>query len=158
MQHKKVWEALASRDHSFDGVFYVGVLTTGVYCKPSCPARRPLRQNVRFYPTPKAAERDGLRACLRCRPLEESHRKTARIHELGRYMEAHAGEPLTLQDLASHSGLSRFHLQRTFQAVVGLSPKQYQEACRLETLKTDLKQGAAVSEAVYDAGFGSASR
>src|SRR3974377_624384 len=97
---KKCWEAVTNRDHSFDGFFSVGVLTTGVYCKPSCPARRPLRKNVRFYPSPKAAERDGLRACLRRRPLEGPDTRSARIHELCRYIEGHAGEPLTLGDLA----------------------------------------------------------
>ena len=155
---KQCWEAVSHRDHSFDGIFYVGVLTTGVYCKPSCPARRPLRENVRFYATPKAAERDGLRACLRCRPLEGAGTKPARIHDLCRYIESHAGEPLTLEDLAEKAGMSRFHLQRTFKAVVGLSPKQYQEACRLESLKGALKQSNDVAGAVYDAGFGSASR
>jgi AraC family transcriptional regulator, regulatory protein of adaptative response / methylated-DNA-[protein]-cysteine methyltransferase len=155
---KQCWEAVSNRDHSFDGIFYVGVLTTGVYCKPSCPARRPLRKNVRFYPCPKAAERDGLRACLRCRPLEGPDAKPSRIHELCRYIEGHAGEPLTLEDLAERAGLSRFHLQRTFKAVVGLSPKQYQEACRLESLKGALKQSNGVTGAVYEAGFGSASR
>ena len=154
----KCWEAVSKRDHSFDGIFYVGVLTTGVYCKPSCSARRPLQKNVRFYPTPKAAERDGLRACLRCRPLEGPGTKPSRIHELCRYIEEHAAEPLTLEDLAEKAGLSRFHLQRTFKAVVGLSPKQYQEACRLESLKGALKESNDVTGAVYDAGFGSASR
>jgi AraC family transcriptional regulator of adaptative response/methylated-DNA-[protein]-cysteine methyltransferase len=158
MDTKQCWEALSSRDRSFDGMFYVGVLTTGVYCKPSCPARRPLRKNVRFYPTPKAAERDGLRACLRCRPLEGAAAKPARIHELCRYIEEHAGEPLTLEGLAEKAGLSRFHLQRTFKAVVGLSPKQYLDACRLGSLKGALKQSSDVAAAVYDAGFGSASR
>jgi AraC family transcriptional regulator of adaptative response/methylated-DNA-[protein]-cysteine methyltransferase len=155
---KKCWEAVSSRDRSFDGMFYVGVLTTGVYCKPSCPARHPLRKNVRFYATPKAAERDGLRACLRCRPLESAGTKPARIHELCRYIEEHASEPLTLDDLAEKAGLSRFHLQRTFKAVVGLSPKQYKDACRLDSLKGALKQSKDVTAAVYDAGFGSASR
>ena len=155
---QQCWEAASSRDRSFDGMFYVGVLTTGVYCKPSCPARRPLRNNVRFYATPKAAERDGLRACLRCRPLESAGTKPARIHELCRYIEEHASEPLTLEDLAENAGLSRFHLQRTFKAVVGLSPKQYKDACRLDSLKGALKKSNDVTAAVYDAGFGSASR
>ncbi len=158
MDAKQCWEAVSTRDDSFDGIFYVGVLTTGVYCKPSCPARRPLRKNVRFYATPKAAERDGLRACLRCRPLESADAKPARIHELCRYIEEHATEPLTLESLAEEAGLSRFHLQRTFKAVVGLSPKQYQDACRLGSLKDALKQSDGVAGAVYDAGFGSASR
>jgi AraC family transcriptional regulator, regulatory protein of adaptative response / methylated-DNA-[protein]-cysteine methyltransferase len=159
---KQCWEAVRRRDRTFDGIFYVGVLSTGVYCKPSCPSRRPLRQNVRFYATPKAAERDGLRACLRCRPADEQDgervAKSSRIHELCRYIEAHAAEPLTLSDLAKHAGLSRFYLQRTFKAVVGISPKQYLEACRMESLKGALKRSAGVTEAVYGAGFGSSSR
>jgi AraC family transcriptional regulator, regulatory protein of adaptative response / methylated-DNA-[protein]-cysteine methyltransferase len=155
---RQCWEAFRRRDRSFDGIFYVGVLSTGVYCRPSCPARRPVRNNVRFYITAKAAESDGLRACLRCRPQEEKDPKAARIHELCRYIEAHTGEPLTLEDLASHAGLSRFHLQRTFKAVVGLTPKQYLDACRLESLKGALKQSGNVTRAVYEAGFGSASR
>ena len=155
---RQCWEAVERRDCSFDGVFYVGVLTTGVYCKPSCPARRPLRQNVRFYASPNAAERDGLRACRRCRPLEKNDAKAARIHELCRYIEEHATDSLTLDDLAAQVGLSRFHLQRTFQAVVGLSPKRYLEACRMESLKSALKQSSGVTAAVYEAGFGSPSR
>jgi AraC family transcriptional regulator, regulatory protein of adaptative response / methylated-DNA-[protein]-cysteine methyltransferase len=158
MDAKQCWEAVRRRDRTFDGIFYVGVRSTGVYCKPSCPSRRPLQQNVRFYPTPKAAERDGLRACLRCRPAEEKDGKASRIHELCRYIEAHAAKPLSLSDLAKRVGLSRFYLQRTFKAVVGISPKQYLEACRLESLKGALKRSAGVTEAVYDAGFGSSSR
>jgi AraC family transcriptional regulator of adaptative response/methylated-DNA-[protein]-cysteine methyltransferase len=155
---KQCWEAVSKRDRSFDGVFFFGVLTTGVYCRPSCPARRPLHRNVRFYPTASAAERDGLRPCLRCRPLAEPGTELAGIHDLCRYIDAHAGEPLTLEHLAERAGLSRFHLQRTFKAAVGLTPKQYIEACRLQSLKSALKQSHDVTEAIYDAGFGSASR
>jgi AraC family transcriptional regulator of adaptative response/methylated-DNA-[protein]-cysteine methyltransferase len=154
---EQCWGAVRKRDRGFDGLFYFGVLTTGIYCRPSCPARRPLRRNVRFYPTPKAAESDGLRPCRRCRPLSESGH-LAKIHELCRYIENHSGGPLTLQHLAERAGLSRFHLQRSFKAAVGLSPKQYLDACRLESLKSALKQSKDVTEAVYDAGFGSASR
>ena len=155
---KQCWEAVLKRDRSFDGVFYFGVLTTGVYCRPSCAARRPLRRNVRFYPTPSAAERDGLRPCLRCRPLAKPGTELAGIHDLCRYIDAHAGEPLTLEHLAARAGMSRFHLLRTFKAAVGLTPRQYIEACRLQSLKSALKQSHDVTEAVYDAGFGSASR
>jgi AraC family transcriptional regulator of adaptative response/methylated-DNA-[protein]-cysteine methyltransferase len=158
MDADQCWDAVRKRDRGFDGLFFFGVLTTGVFCRPSCPARRPLRRNVRFYPSAKAAERDGLRACRRCRPLSESGSDVAKIHELCRYIESHSGEPLTLQHLAERAGISRFHLQRRFKAAVGLSPKQYQDACRLETLKSSLKQSKDVTEAVYEAGFGSASR
>jgi AraC family transcriptional regulator, regulatory protein of adaptative response / methylated-DNA-[protein]-cysteine methyltransferase len=155
---KQCWEAVSQRDRAFDGVFFVGVLTTGVFCRPSCPARLPVRQNVRFYPTPQAAQRDGLRPCLRCRPLEAFPAELGQIHKLCRYIEAHATEPVTLEQLAEKAGVSRFHLQRTFHAAVGLTPKQYLDACRIESLKKGLKHSKGVTEAVYDAGFGSSSR
>lgn len=145
---EQCWEAIRKRDRGFDGLFFFGVLTTGVYCRPSCPARRPLRRNVQFYPSPKAAERDGLRPCRRCRPLSESGVDLAKIHELCRYIESHSGEPLTLRHLAERAGLSRFHLQRSFKAAVGLSPKQYQDARRIASLKSALKKSKDVTEAV----------
>jgi AraC family transcriptional regulator of adaptative response/methylated-DNA-[protein]-cysteine methyltransferase len=153
------WEALERRDRNADGKFYVGVLSTGIFCRPSCPSRRALRKNVRFYATPQEAERDGLRACLRCRPLElTGDPAAARIQELCRYVEAHPGDPHDLADLAARAGLSRFHLQRSFKAAVGLTPKQYVEACRMRKLKQSLRDSRDVAEAVYDAGFGSSSR
>lgn len=155
----RIWEAIAKRDRSMDGRVFFGVLTTGVYCRPSCPSRRPLRQNVRFYSTPEEAERDGLRACLRCRPKETGPgAAAARIQELCRYLEAHAEESPDLADLAARAGLSRFHLQRSFKAEVGLTPRQYLEAWRMKRLKRSLKSAGDVTEAVYDAGFGSSSR
>jgi len=149
------WEAVERRDRSLDGRFFFGVATTGVYCRPSCPARRPLRRNVRFYSTSQEAERDGLRPCLRCRPLESG---AEGIRDLCRYIEAHADERIDLADLAARSGLSRFHLQRTFKAAVGVTPKEYVEACRVKTLKRGLRHAKDVTEAVYEAGFGSSSR
>jgi AraC family transcriptional regulator of adaptative response/methylated-DNA-[protein]-cysteine methyltransferase len=154
------WEAVQKRDAQLDGRFFFGVATTGVYCRPSCPARRPLRKNVRFYETPSDAERDGLRACLRCRPLATggADPNTERIRELCRYIEAQSDTALPLRDLAKRAGLSPFYLQRSFKAIVGLSPKQYQEAARLKRFKKGLKNSKDVTEAVYDAGFGSSSR
>src|SRR5215831_17460120 len=99
---QQYWKAVEQRDASFDGRFYYGVATTGVYCRPSCGARTPLRKNVRFYDTPADAERDGLRPCLRCRPTEDVD---ARMRDLCRYIEAHADERLTLQRLAEQAGL-----------------------------------------------------
>jgi AraC family transcriptional regulator of adaptative response/methylated-DNA-[protein]-cysteine methyltransferase len=133
-----------------------------VYCRPSCPARQPLRKNVRFYDSPGAAERDGLRPCKRCRPLsgradEESIEK---IHKVCAYIQANcdSGDALTLDTLAADAGWSPFHLHRTFKAVLGITPKQWLDACRVSTLKTKLRQGGSVTAAVYDSGFGSSSR
>jgi AraC family transcriptional regulator of adaptative response/methylated-DNA-[protein]-cysteine methyltransferase len=155
MNIENCWKAVETRDRAQDGQFYFGVMTTGVYCRPSCPARRPRRENVRFYETAEAAERDGLRACLRCHPKEE---EGAQMQELCRFLDAHADERITLDTLAARAGLSRFHLQRTFKRVVGVTPKQYLEAARMRRLKTELKHAKDVTEAVYEAGFGSSSR
>jgi AraC family transcriptional regulator, regulatory protein of adaptative response / methylated-DNA-[protein]-cysteine methyltransferase len=154
------WEATLKRDKGQDGTFFFGVRTTGVYCRPSCPSRHPLRKNVRFYETPAQAERDGLRPCLRCRPLAAigEDPNMQRIQELCRYIENHSDTPLTLNALAESVGLSVFHLQRSFKAIVGVSPKQYVEAIRLKNLKSSLKTSKDVTEAIYEAGFGSSSR
>ena len=159
LNQDQCWQAVERRDKSFDGLFYFGVTTTGVYCRPSCTSRRALRRNVRFYTTPREAECDGLRPCKRCRPLEAApDPAAARIQELCRSIEAQPDVVLDLAELAARTGLSRFHLQRTFKAVTGVTPKQYVEACRLRRLKSGLRESKDVTEAVYAAGFGSSSR
>ena len=162
LDQEKCWRAVLSKDKSQDGQFYFGVQTTGVYCRPSCPARRPLRKNIRFYESRSEAEQDGLRACRRCRPaaitVADSNR--LRIRRLCEYIRANcqSGESLSLDELGRHVGLSPFHLQRTFKEVVGVTPKQFVEACRMEALKSQLRSGDSVTTAIYEAGFGSASR
>jgi AraC family transcriptional regulator of adaptative response/methylated-DNA-[protein]-cysteine methyltransferase len=149
------WNAILARDRSFDGRFFFGVVTTGVYCRPSCPSRHPLRRNVRFFPLAAEAAEAGLRPCLRCHPLSDP---SALIQDLCRYLEQHCDERPGLATLAARAGLSRFHLQRTFKAAVGLTPKQYLEAHRVGRLKQELRHAKDVTEAVYEAGFGSSSR
>ena len=159
MNQDQCWDAIERRDREQDGKFFFGVTTTGVYCRPSCPSRRPLRKNVRFYGTVHEAERDGLRPCLRCRPAGGASDPAAeRIRELCRYLESNPEQAPDLADLAARTGLSRFHLQRSFKAVAGVTPKQYLEACRMRKLKSSLREAAGVADAVYDAGFGSSSR
>src|SRR6266849_829280 len=161
LDEEKCWDAVINKDKSHDGRFFFGVMTTGVFCRPSCPGRKPLRKNVRFYATTAEAERDGLRACLRCRPLAAAGVDASgeRIRGLCGYIRANiaSGEPLTLKHLSERAGLSPFHLQRTFKALVGLTPKQYVEACRIESLKTDLRGAGSITGAIYQAGFGSSS-
>lgn len=147
------WQAVAERDASFDGRFFYGVLTTGVYCRPSCRSRLPLRKNVRFYESAAEAERDGLRACLRCGPGGAE-----RIRELCRLIESRPEAPPDLAELAARSGLSRFHVQRAFKTATGLTPAQFAEAARVRLLKRRLRESDDVTRAVYDAGFASASR
>jgi len=160
LDQETCWKAVESRDATRDGTFVFGVLTTGVYCRPSCPSKRALRRNVRFFETPAEAEAAGLRACLRCRPLALSGRDplAAKVEKVCRYIEAHATEPLPLTALAAKVGVSPFHLQRSFKAIVGVSPKVFQENARMKALKASLRSAGNVTDAIYDAGYGSASR
>ncbi|HEY0974480.1 MAG TPA: bifunctional DNA-binding transcriptional regulator/O6-methylguanine-DNA methyltransferase Ada [Solimonas sp.] len=159
MKDEHYWKAVTERDAEQDGRFCYGVVTTGVYCRPSCPSRQPLRGNVRFFETADAAEAAGLRACKRCRPRDAiADRERPRIEALCRHIEAHADEALDLDALAQRAHLSPFHLQRRFKAVTGVTPKQYLDACRLRRLRTQLRDGETVTRAIQDAGFGSASR
>ena len=154
------WNSILQRDTTRDGHFYIGVLTTGVYCRPSCPARRPLRKNVRFYETTAHAESDGLRPCLRCRPLDASRASAhaAAMGSLCQYIEENVERTVKLDELAERSHLSPSHLQRLFKSIVGVSPKHYAEAYRLRILKSELRSSKDVAQAVYGAGFGSSSR
>jgi AraC family transcriptional regulator of adaptative response/methylated-DNA-[protein]-cysteine methyltransferase len=164
MQHSETlteevfWEALQHRDRSFDGKFFFGVLTTGVFCRPSCACRPPLRKNVRFFLNAADAERAGLRPCLRCRPLALETISAERIKTVCDYIRSNLHLPLQLNDLSDRAGLSPAHFQRTFKTVVGVTPRQFVEACRLETLKDQLRDGPSVTDAIYEAGFGSSSR
>lgn len=151
------WRAVERRDAKYDGRFVYAVRSTGVFCKPSCPARRALRANVEFFSTTAAAERAGFRACRRCRPTDESgiHPAIARARA---YLDAHADRLVSLDELASIAGLSASHLQRSFKRAVGVSPRRYQTDNRLRRLKSRLRAGDTVSRATYETGFGSSSR
>ena len=134
------WQAVLARDSRHDGEFVFAVETTGVYCCPSCAARRPRRENVRFFSAPEAAERAGFRACLRCRPQALSGSREADfVREVCRFIEQHLDEPLTLARLGREFHQSPFHLQRRFKAVVGITPREYADSCRLRTLKRNLR-------------------
>src|SRR5579864_1618164 len=153
------WNAVAARDSAHDGKFVFAVSTTGVYCRPSCPARRPRRQNVQFFSRPESAEQAGYRACLRCRPKSLSGNAQADgVKEICRYIEQHLDEPVTLQRLGKAFRQSPFHLQRRFKAALGITPREYADSCRLRLLKRSLQAGDNVTRAMYDAGYGSSSR
>lgn len=160
LDQEACWSALLKKDKSKDGQFFFGVLTTGVFCRPSCPARRPLRKNVRFYKNAAEARSDNLRPCFRCHPLATGTVAPieARVYALCDYIRKNSFEPLTLGQLSRKFDLSAFHLQRTFKAVVGVTPRQYLEACRLEVLKKQFRSRDSLTDAIYDAGFGSNSR
>src|SRR5580700_2494491 len=153
------WNALSARDSSQDGRFVFAVSSTGVYCRPSCPARRPRRENVRFFLRPEQAEQAGYRACLRCRPKSASaNAQPDSVKAICRFIEQHLDEPVTLERLGKEFRQSPFHLQRRFKAVLGITPREYADSCRLRTLKRSLQAGDSVTRAMYDAGYGSSSR
>jgi AraC family transcriptional regulator of adaptative response/methylated-DNA-[protein]-cysteine methyltransferase len=153
------WDAVVARDSGRDGDFVFAVSSTGVYCRPSCPARRPRRQNVAFFSHPEQAEKAGFRACLRCRPRSISgNPQSDWAKEICRYIEQHLDEPITLEHLGKAFHQSPFHLQRRFKAALGITPREYADSCRLRLLKRNLQAGDNVTRAMYDAGYGSSSR
>ena len=153
------WEAVRRRDRAADGVFYYSVRSTGVYCRPSCGARLPRRENVAFHASPAAAEKAGFRACKRCRPTEAAlaERQAAAVAEACRLIER-ADELPGLAALAKTAGMSRFHFHRVFKAVTGVTPKAYADAQRAERVRSALGRRGSVTEAIYDAGFNSSGR
>ena len=153
------WNAVMARDAARDGEFVFAVSSTGVYCRPSCPARRPRRGNVQFFSGPEQAERGGYRACLRCKPKSFSgNAESNGAKAICRFIEQHLDEPLTLERLGKEFRQSPFHLQRRFKAVLGITPREYADSCRLRMLKRNLQAGESVTRAMYDAGYGSSSR
>ena len=154
------WHAVETRDEQYDGQFVYAVKTTGVYCRPSCASRRALRANVTFFSEPHDAERAGFRACLRCEPRAEHTERTgaAAVERARSFLDAHTDRTVSLGELATHVGLSASHLQRSFKRVLGVSPKEYQDARRVNEFKSRLRAGDTVSRATYEAGFGSSSR
>jgi AraC family transcriptional regulator of adaptative response/methylated-DNA-[protein]-cysteine methyltransferase len=154
----RAWRAVVQRDKRLDGAFVYAVRSTGVYCKPSCSSRQPLRTNVRFFATPDEAEAAGFRSCLRCRPREASHASDVSVERARDFLDQHADRAVSLHELARHVKLSPSHLQRSFKRATGLSPKQYQDARRVKEFKSRLRAGDTVSRATYEAGFGSSSR
>lgn len=150
------WRIALAKDRRFDGAFVTGVHSTGIYCRPSCPARPPKRDNVSFYATPADAEAAGLRPCLRCRPEAVARDEAAIARAIA--MLRDADEPVPLERLAAAAGYSPTHFQRLFKRAVGLSPAAFARALRMERATDALSGGGRVTDAVYDAGFGAPSR
>jgi AraC family transcriptional regulator, regulatory protein of adaptative response / methylated-DNA-[protein]-cysteine methyltransferase len=156
MQSETQWQQVVARDARQDGRFVFAVRTTGIYCRPSCPSRRPRRDSVEFFVDPRQAERAGYRACLRCKPTEVSSQAQAVIQ--ARKLLDEAEGVMTLAELSKRLKVSPFHLQRLFKRATGLSPREYQSARRMQQVKQGLRKGDDVTTALYDAGFGSPSR
>jgi AraC family transcriptional regulator of adaptative response/methylated-DNA-[protein]-cysteine methyltransferase len=157
LDQEAAFAAFDARDRAQDGAFVAAVRTTGIYCKPSCPARRPRRENVAFYADGAAAQAAGYRPCLRCRPDEADRDRQAVARALA-LIETAEGVPI-LAELAGAVGYSAQHFQRLFRRDVGISPAAYARALRAGRLETALQQeGGKVTEAIYEAGYGAASR
>jgi AraC family transcriptional regulator, regulatory protein of adaptative response / methylated-DNA-[protein]-cysteine methyltransferase len=171
-QSEQFWRAVQARDRAADGAFVYAVRSTGVYCRPSCPSRKPGRDKVVFFSIPQAAEQQGFRECKRCRPSKARLRdpRTEAVARVCREIESKirsgdghgAGDsndsPLTLTALSAPRGMSPHQLERAFRAVMGITPRQYADAHRMRRLKSQLRKGDNVTTALYDAGFGSSSR
>lgn len=153
------WTAVLRRDASADGRFFYSVSTTGVYCRPSCAARRPRRDHVQFHASAEAAERAGFRPCKRCRPSEPglNERRAAAVARACRLI-ARAETMPTLEALAASAGMSRFHFHRIFRALTGVTPRAYATAHRARRVRRQLRRTLTVTEAIYGAGFNSNSR
>jgi AraC family transcriptional regulator of adaptative response/methylated-DNA-[protein]-cysteine methyltransferase len=158
------WRAVQSRDRGADGIFVYGVRSTGIYCRPSCPSRKPRPEQVVFFPLPEAAEQEGFRACRRCRPRSANLRdpRTQAVAKVCREIESSVRDgnetPVTLSALSAAVGMSPHQLERAFRSVMGITPRQYADTQRMRRLKSQLRKGDDVTTALYDAGFGSSSR
>lgn len=153
-----MWRAVAERAKAWDGQFVYAVRSTKVYCRPSCPSRRPNRANVQFFENAEAARQSGFRSCKRCSPDEMRSNSEIMIETLKQYIEKNLDRKLTLADMGRAVNTSPFHLQRTFKSMTGLSPSKYVDECRLKSVKKELAAGRQVTEALYEAGYSSASR
>jgi AraC family transcriptional regulator of adaptative response/methylated-DNA-[protein]-cysteine methyltransferase len=147
------WKQVLARDPNAS--FFYAVTTTGVFCRPACSSRRPLRSNVRFFGSAEAARAAGFRACLRCKPGIAC---SSSLDKVRSYLEARVDRPIRLAELGRVAGLSPFTVQRLFKKELGVSPLQYQRALRAGRLRSELRQGGSVTNAIYEAGFGSSSR
>ena len=154
-----LWNAVLERNPGFDGLLFFGVRSTGIYCKPSCPSRRPRPERVSFFFSTAEAERAGFRACRRCHPERlEPAPNVLLARDVCRYIEENFDGTVNLRVLSAALGQSQFHLQKTFKKITGISPHEYLESRRMSQFRTGLRVGMPVADAIYEAGFSSSSR
>jgi methylphosphotriester-DNA--protein-cysteine methyltransferase len=159
LPERRFWQAVSARDARYDGAFVYAVRSTGVYCRPSCPSRRPRRDRVVFFGAPEAAERQGFRACRRCDPRGVPGTAASRlIRQACQLMEQPSEDPIRVASVARQMGVSPFRLERVFRRMVGISPMAYAQSIRLHRFKIRLREGSDVTSALYEAGYGSSSR
>ncbi|WP_158749325.1 bifunctional DNA-binding transcriptional regulator/O6-methylguanine-DNA methyltransferase Ada [Acidobacterium sp. S8] len=153
----RAWQMVEDRKPAADMLFVYAVRTTGIYCRPSCPSRRPLRASVEFFATSELAERAGYRACKRCAP-GQAHPQGHMLTHACDYIERNIDSTIKLDRLGKIVGLSAFHTQRLFRRYLGISPRQYQQARRMESFRKNLLTNDSVTTAMYESGFASSSR
>jgi AraC family transcriptional regulator of adaptative response/methylated-DNA-[protein]-cysteine methyltransferase len=151
------WDIVRERDARYDGAFVFGVSSTGIYCRPSCPAKRPQPERVVFFAGPDEAERAGFRACRRCRPRHAEDPQLDLVRRVCRFIETHPDSAPSLADLGKEFHMSPYHLQRTFRRLAGVTPRQYAEAQRVGRLKAELRTRDTVTAAINEAGYNSSS-
>ena len=158
----RAWQQVLARDAAADGQFVYAVKSTGIFCRPSCPSRRPERKNVSFFPTPTLAEAAGFRPCLRCEPTRVTPRPDPQADAIAKatsFLTTHAGERTKLDDLAAAAGLGKFALQRGFKRVLGVTPGDFAREQRKGRFRDKVRTPKlSITDAVYEAGFGSSSR
>jgi AraC family transcriptional regulator of adaptative response/methylated-DNA-[protein]-cysteine methyltransferase len=157
MNPEKQWQLVLARDVRSDGTFVYAVRSTGIFCRPTCPSRRPRRKLVEFFATPLEAERAGYRACKRCRP-KDANPQITKVYAACRLIDENIDVTLTLSAIGNKVGLSPFYLQRLFKRVLGVTPQQYRQARRSGEFKSALARRGRITDAIYDAGYGSSSR
>ncbi|MBO0723205.1 MAG: bifunctional DNA-binding transcriptional regulator/O6-methylguanine-DNA methyltransferase Ada [Blastocatellia bacterium] len=157
---EELWRAIETRDSGYDGIFWYGVRSTGVFCRPACSSRLPRRENVRFFALPEAARHAGFRACLRCRPdnLLLRDPQAELVESICRFIDLNLEEQPNLEKIGREVKVSQFHLQRVFKKLMGITPRQYADARRALKFKERIKAGESVTGAMYEAGYGSSSR
>jgi len=159
LDEEQCWQAVLARNVQADGTFVVAVRTTGIYCRPSCPARHPYREHVSFFRLPEEASAAGFRPCRRCHPdqVQLPEPQAELIERVCHYIQTHLDAPLHLADLSQQFHMSPYHLQRTFKRIKGVTPRQFVESCRLGDFKARLHEGETVTDALYNAGYQSSS-
>lgn len=149
------WQAVLDRNIQGDGHFYYGVRSTGIFCRPTCPSRRPSRKQTLFFFSLDEASQAGFRPCKRCQPEQSTSAPVERVKIACQLIAENLHQPLSLTELGQRVGSSPYHLQRTFKQQLGMSPREYAQALRLENFKTKAQADKTLVAALYDAGFGS---
>ena len=153
---EKDWQQILDRDSTAQ--FFYGVATTGVFCRPSCLSRRPLKENVRIFASAAEAQQAGFRACKQCKPEGVLLTNESIVDSMRALLEKNRDRNISLEELGRHVGLSVFSAQKKFKAAMGLSPLEYQHALRARELRSSLKKGKTVTDSIYDAGYNASSQ